>query len=617
MRNLLYYALLILLFVQCSKEDGLVELTPGMVITESTTFQPGLYNLNTQDTTLTQALLTVQGQNITLDFSGAKIQGSNEIDRPNEFYGLCIKVEEGSNIIIKNLKVSGFKVGLMAVGVDSLQIIDCDFSYNYRQHLGSTREKEDVKDWLSYHQNDSDEWLRYGMAIYLKGCNFALVKGLTVTGGQNGLMLSQSNDGLFYNNTLHFNSGVGIGLYRSSRNRILHNKLDWNVRGYSHGIYARGQDSAALLCYEQSNDNTFAYNSATHSGDGFFLWAGHSTMETGEGGCNDNLIYDNDFSYAPTNGVEVTFSRNRVISNRLIGCRYGIWGGYSFGSTFAGNTIKDNDFGLAIEHGQDNVIVFNNFSDNEVGVQLFERNSLPAGWNYAKNKDSRSRNVRIQYNALLNVNTPLEIAASDSITISNNAFNAFDELLKVSDKNPGFIFEENEIFQPDQLGDAQPYKKDNNIMRIFPAEQAAYWQEITEQLNIIQNFPVSLPDAMDVELPETQLQGRGYMLVDEWGPYDFRRPSIWLREITEESYTFLLLGPTGNWKVVGGAGFSAINPKTASFPATLRAIPEPDADTLRLSFEFIGEQVITQFGDTLSRGTIVPFEFVQILNTDL
>jgi hypothetical protein len=35
----------------------------------------------------------------------------------------------------------------------------------------------------------------------------------------------------------------------------MHNRLDWNVRGYSHGIYARGQDSAGILCYEQSNDN--------------------------------------------------------------------------------------------------------------------------------------------------------------------------------------------------------------------------------------------------------------------------------------------------------------------------------------------------------------------------
>ena len=91
--------------------------------------------------------------------------------------------------------------------------------------------------------------MRYGMAVYLKNCDHALVKELFVTGGQNGLMLSGCNDGLFYNNIIHFNSGVGIGLYRSSRNRVMHNKLDWNVRGYSHGVLCSrtGLSSPTLL----------------------------------------------------------------------------------------------------------------------------------------------------------------------------------------------------------------------------------------------------------------------------------------------------------------------------------------------------------------------------------
>ena len=54
----------------------------------------------------------------------------------------------------------------------------------------------------------------------------------------------------------------------------MHNRIDWCVRGYSHGFYNRGQDSAGLLMYEQSSRNTVAYNSVTHGGDGLFLWAG-------------------------------------------------------------------------------------------------------------------------------------------------------------------------------------------------------------------------------------------------------------------------------------------------------------------------------------------------------
>ena len=94
----------------------------------------------------------------------------------------------------------------------------------------------------------------------------------------------------------------------------MHNRIDWCVRGYSHGFYNRGQDSAGLLIYEQSSRNIVAFNSVTHGGDGLFLWAGQSTMDTGQGGVNDNLFYDNDFSHAPTNGIEATFSRNVVLS---------------------------------------------------------------------------------------------------------------------------------------------------------------------------------------------------------------------------------------------------------------------------------------------------------------
>src|SRR6476469_4653393 len=119
-------------------------------------------------------------------------------------------------------------------------------------------------------------------------------------------------------------------MYRCSYNDVAYNKIDFNVRGFSYGVYNRGQDSAGILVYEQSNSNLFYKNSVTHGGDGFFLWAGQTTMDTGMGGCNDNQLIENDFSYAPTNGVEVTFSSNKIVNNRIFECDNGIWGGYSY-----------------------------------------------------------------------------------------------------------------------------------------------------------------------------------------------------------------------------------------------------------------------------------------------
>jgi len=63
-----------------------------------------------------------------------------------------------------------------------------------------------------------------------------------------------------------------------------------------------------------------------------------STMDTGEGGANDNLFYGNDFSFAPANGIEATFSRN-ISSATTSGLRVRDVGGYSFDS---GSSVIDS-----------------------------------------------------------------------------------------------------------------------------------------------------------------------------------------------------------------------------------------------------------------------------------
>ena len=132
----------------------------------------------------------------------------------------------------------------------------------------------------------------------------------------------------------------------------MHNRADYNVRGYSHGFYRRGQDSAGLLIYEQSCRNVVAYNSMTHGGDGLFLWAGQSTMDTGEGGANDNLFYGNDFSFAPTNGMEATFSRNTFVDNRIEGSDTACGAATATIRRSSATISSAIASGIAIEHGQ-------------------------------------------------------------------------------------------------------------------------------------------------------------------------------------------------------------------------------------------------------------------------
>ena len=587
-----------------------LSLQAGLLITSSTTVVPGSYELSGADN-LDQPLIIIEGNDITVDFSGAQMNGASNDKLPNEYSGLAVLVRNSRHVTIRNLKARGYKVAVMAENVDSLLIEHCDLSYNYRQRLQSTREREDLSDWLSYHNNEADEWLDYGAALYLKNCNEATVRYLTATGGQNGLMLTQCNNGLFYNNSIHFNSGIGIGLYRSGNNRVMHNRLDWNVRGYSHGYYSRGQDSAGILCYEQSSNNTFAFNSATHSGDGFFLWAGQSTMDSGEGGCNDNIIFGNDFSHAPTNGIEVTFSRNILANNRLEECNYGVWGGYSFGTLITGNTICECRYGVAIEHGQDNAIVRNYFAADDIGIQLWERASQPEDWGFSQARDVSSRNYEIQHNYFVDVKIPLKISGTAKVAINDdNQFFNFEKLLVAEQPNPQFYLVKNDICQPDKWGDAAAYKSKNRISEAPLPEELEEWPDLARDLAPVEAFePQPLPNGMDALLPEGHVRGRSFILIDEWGPYDFRRPSIWLRDINDSLYTFLLLGPQGNWRLNGGQGFTSVNPKTGAFPATVTALRDSAGEELKLEFEFIGEEVTTRFGEKIKRGASVPFTF--------
>src|SRR5687768_16258454 len=362
-----------------------VTLTPRARITRSTTVERGVYAFQSEADDGKTSAITIEGNGITVDFNGASLEGSPPRTEPDKRKGTGIIVK-GKNITIKNVNVRGYRHGLIARDVPNLKILDSNFSYNWNHRLASTSEREDTSDWMRFHQYEKDEWLQFGEGIYLRGSDDFEVTNCTIVGGQSGLMITECDKGKIWNNNFSFLSALGLGMYRSSDNVVMHNNIDWCVRGFSYGVYNRGQDSAGILVYEQSHRNTFAYNSVTHGGDGFFLWAGQTTMDTGQGGCNDNLLYGNDFSHAPTNGIEATFSRNRFINNLMMECWHGIWGGYSYDSKVLGNVFAYNEEAIAWEHGQDNVVEGNFFWRNGEDIVVWSNATQDPNWGYAKHR---------------------------------------------------------------------------------------------------------------------------------------------------------------------------------------------------------------------------------------
>lgn len=439
---------------------------------------------------------------------------------------------------IKNARVRGYKVGVLARGTRRLLLLDNDLSYGWKPRLFSLVEHESLADWLSYHHNEQDEWLRFGAAAYLADVRGGEIRGNRAEQGMNGLLLVRSDSLRLWNNTLSFNSGLGLGLYRSSDNVIVHNHADYNVRGYSHGFYRRGQDSANLLIYEQSCRNIVAYNSMTHGGDGLFLWAGQSTMDTGQGGANDNLFFGNDFSFAPTNGMEATFSRNTFIANRVEGSDHGLWGGYSFESKVIGNDFVRNRIGIAIEHGQSNVIAANRFAGDTTAIRLWQNPTQSPDWGYPKHRDTRSRDYRIADNVFAGNRVALRSVATRGVTLAGNQVAGVDSVLVLADTADW------QLGASDTAGavrDAAPAKP------ALPAEAARL-------------APVKLPGGLDLAASPLARRPRSAIIVTEWGPYDWRSPLLWPADSSRTTPLALrVLGPPGAWRVVERRGVARVS----------------------------------------------------------
>jgi len=566
-----------------------VPLRPGLVLTRSAVILPAEYRLTPPagDSTV----IRVRGQGILVDLTGVALVGAGPDQSPDLATGIAILVEGGRDVTIRGARIRGYKVGILARDVRGLSLLDNDLSHNWKPRLWSGLGHESLVDWLSYHQNDTDEWLRYGAAAYLAGVTGGEVRGNVARQGMNGLLLSGSTGLRIWNNDFSFNSGLGIGLYRSSRNTIMHNRADWCMRGYVHGVYSRGQDSAALLLYEQSSNNVVAYNSMTHSGDGVFLWAGQSTMDTGTGGANDNLFFGNDFSFAAANGIEVTFSRNRIIGNRLDGSSYGIWGGYSFESEIRGNRFARNTVGIAIEHGQDNLILENEFQSHQTAIRLWWNRLVPSDWGYPKHRDTRSRDYRIERNRFSRDRVALRVDSTERLMTVRNRYVGIDSILVGRNDTSGW----------NRQGDV--------VSPAGPASLARWSPNLRDPA-----APRPMDGARDAfRRSEGDREGRETIIIDEWGPYDWRSPKLWPAQPEDSAYAggplaLRIVGPKGEWKLIGARGVLSLSDSSGAVGDTIVVTPMAGLMTdWEVELEYQGGEVVASNGRMTPVGA--PFRF--------
>ena len=562
-----------------------VALRPGLVVSRSVRILPRIYRLRPSPS-LDSAVLTIRGDDVTVDFAGATLEGLAPESDPDLAQGVAIRIEGGHDVRVIHARIRGYRVGILARGTRDLALVDDDVSYTWKPRLFSLIEHESLVDWQSYHHNEHDEWLRWGAAFYLADVHGGEVRGSRALQGANGLMLVRSDSVQIADNDLSFNSGTGIALYRASGNRIVHNRIDFDIRGYSHRFYRRGQDSAGLLMYEQSSGNVVAYNSITHGGDGVFLWAGQSTMDSGSGGANDNLFYGNDVSFAAANGIEATFARSAFVANRSNGSEYGLWGGYSYETQIVGNDLSGNRIGVAIEHGQGNTIAWNRIADETTGISLWADSVTDTSWGYPKHRDVRSRDYRITSNLFRRLRVGLRARQTDSLTEAWNRWWNVDSAEVVRDAHWSESSED---------AAAREETSDSGVPRL-PDEYARLAP------------PAPPGDSAVARSPLTE-RDRSSIVVDEWGPYDWRSPKLWPVDSSREIPLGLVtLGPAGRWRVAGRRGVAALSRASGRIGDTLAVTPAsgPGADW-EVVLEYRGESTVSPRGTRRPAGA--PYRF--------
>jgi hypothetical protein len=346
-------------------------------------------------------VVRIVADGITVDLAGATLDSGLSRGEapatPERFAGQGIVVA-AKGVTLRNGAVRGFKVGISGESCDRSTFELLDVSDNYAQSLRSTPEKEDAADWLYPHENDRGEQVaQHGAGLSISNARDVVVREVRARRTQNGIALSSVHHSRVYDNDCSFLSGWGLAMWRSSDNVICRNAFDFCIRGYSHGVYNRGQDSAGILMFEQCSRNVVALNSATHCGDGVFGFAGREALGEkpspssridfdAEGranldawyrgrGSNGNLFALNDLSYAAAHGLEMTFSfDNTVVANRF--CENGIngvWFGYARDSRILGNEFERNVSGdVAAEHAQRVRVARNTFRGSRAGVAFWD-----------------------------------------------------------------------------------------------------------------------------------------------------------------------------------------------------------------------------------------------------
>ncbi len=222
------------------------------------------------------------------------------------------------NVVLRNLRVRGFRLALWLEDCEGWSIECCDFSDNFTDPDFGWGEQEP------------------GGGLLLERVRWTVVRECRAQRVWDGIHLRGCSDNLILRNDFSHCTNVCAKLWDSSRNLFLENDVSYGIRIDRAAGEVHARDSSSVLIESGSNHNLWYRNRAVGGGDGFFIRPLNGWLSVG------NVFVENDASEGNNNCFEAWSPDNVYVRNRANGGSYGFWLGGSDGAVLLGNEACAN-----------------------------------------------------------------------------------------------------------------------------------------------------------------------------------------------------------------------------------------------------------------------------------
>lgn len=328
---------------------------------------PGTYLLPPLEGALEEGVIRLSNlHDVTVDLRQVALVGTESEDIADR-KGVGLLVESCEAVTILGGTWIGYATPIQIRACRTVRVLETTLDGFWGTPLESTVTRDSQADWLQ--PEDSLAQDRGGMRAGIEIFDSAdvLVQRSRARHGAIGLWMSGSKDCLVAGNDFSFLSAYGVVIVQSSDNTVGFNSLEYNVRGYSHGTYASGQNSAAVLIGGASLRNRVAFNRMTHCGSGVFLFG------TADSRPRDNRLFGNDCQYAVYAGVQTRQSLGTTVQNNQLSkaIHFGLYSQGDEDMVILGNEVADvSGPGIALFSSAKAVVFENQILRNQVGLEI-------------------------------------------------------------------------------------------------------------------------------------------------------------------------------------------------------------------------------------------------------